>query len=79
MTKFAITAAALLAIAAFASAPARAGEAGGPTAKNGQCWLDHSGRDERYGMWQACPQTASATTTSTTTATAHRKHKAASR
>ena len=55
---------ATVAFGAFlASAPAMAdANHGGPVAKNGQCFKYSPGsesRDYRFGVWGACPQTAS--------------------
>ena len=63
MRQFAISAAAATAFAALlASAPAQADILNGAPAKNGnQCFtFSHSqARDARFGIWGACPQTAS--------------------
>jgi hypothetical protein len=63
MRQFTISAAALTVFAALlASAPAQAEmSGGGPTQKAGQCFKYSSGNDKdgRFGLWTACPQTAS--------------------
>ena len=55
--KLAIAAAALIAAAAFFTAPAGADYIGaGPLHQNGKCWKDTGGsRDSRYGTWIDCP------------------------
>jgi len=73
MKKLTFSAAAIIAVAgALASAPANAeNNAGGPIVKGDQCftYMKGSGHDARFGTWNACPQTASATTTTTRTVT----------
>jgi len=63
MRQFTISAAAATVLAAlFASAPAQADILNGASAKNGnQCFTYSAGgtRDSRFGIWGACPQTAS--------------------
>jgi hypothetical protein len=64
MLKFIISAAALIAVAAFVTVPASAEYVGGGPRVNaeGKCWKDTNGglRDGRYGTWVECPKTASA-------------------
>jgi hypothetical protein len=62
MKKFMISAAALIAVAAFVTVPASADYVGGgPRVQNGKCWLDLAGpRDGRYGVWRDCPKGAAA-------------------
>ena len=64
MRQFAISAAVATVFAALlASAPAQADVLNGAPAKAGnQCFKFSTGqgRDERFGSWGACPQTASA-------------------
>ena len=63
MRQFTISAAAATVFAALlASAPAQADILNGAPAKAGnQCFKMSTGqgRDERFGLWGACPQTAS--------------------
>jgi|SRR5580704_13565386 hypothetical protein len=61
MMKLTISAATLIAVAAF-SVPANADYVGGgPRVQNGKCWKDLAGpRDGRYGVWTECPKAASA-------------------
>jgi hypothetical protein len=65
MRQFTISAAvATVFVALLASAPARADILNGAPNKVGnQCFKfsTGNGRDERFGLWGACPQTASAT------------------
>ena len=65
MYQFTISAAVATVFAAFlASAPAQADLLNGaPKQAGSQCFTlsTGQGRDERFGMWGACPQTASAT------------------
>jgi hypothetical protein len=60
MTKLMISAAALIAVAAF-TVPASADLIGGGPRVNaeGKCWKDASGHDARYGIWTTCPKAAS--------------------
>jgi hypothetical protein len=64
MRQFTISAAAATVLAALlASAPAQADILNGAPAKNGnQCFTFSASqaRDARFGVWGACPQTASA-------------------
>jgi len=62
MRQFTIAAAVLTAfVALLASAPAQADHGGGPEVRAGQCFIygPTMGRDGRFGVWGACPQTAS--------------------
>jgi hypothetical protein len=60
MMKLTISAAALIAAAAFVTVPASADLiGGGPRVQNGKCWKDASGHDARYGTWTECPKAAS--------------------
>jgi len=61
MKKLMISAAAVIAVAAFA-APAGADYIGAaPIHQNGKCWKDTGGsRDGRYGTWVECPKAAAA-------------------
>jgi hypothetical protein len=66
MHKLTITAAAIAFGALLASAPAQADILNGAPEKNGsQCFAFSAGgsRDSRFGVWGACPQTASAAVT----------------
>jgi hypothetical protein len=61
MMKLMISAAAVIAVAAF-TVPASADLIGGGPRVNteGKCWKDNGGpRDARYGIWTACPKAAS--------------------
>ena len=61
MMKLMISAAALIAVAAF-TVPASADLIGGGPRVNaeGKCWKDNGGpRDARYGIWTTCPKAAS--------------------
>jgi hypothetical protein len=59
MKKLMISAAAVIAVAAF-TVPASADHIGGaPIKKDGKCWKDTGGgRDSRYGTWIDCPKVA---------------------
>jgi hypothetical protein len=60
MMKLMISAAAVMAVAAF-TVPASADYVGGGPRMNteGKCWKDLGGpRDGRYGLWTACPKAA---------------------
>jgi hypothetical protein len=61
MMKLTISAAALIAVAAFVTVPASADYIGGGVrVQNGKCWKDLAGpRDGRYGVWTECPKAAS--------------------
>jgi hypothetical protein len=62
MMKLTISAAALIAVAAFVTVPASADYIGGGPRVNaaGKCWKDLGGpRDARYGVWSDCPKSAS--------------------
>jgi hypothetical protein len=61
MRQFTI-AAATVAIAAFISAAPASADwiQGGPIKQNGQCWKNHQGNEQRFGVWIACPKPASA-------------------
>jgi hypothetical protein len=62
MMKLTISAAALIAAAAFITVPANADYVGGGPRVNaeGKCWKDLAGpRDGRYGVWTDCPKAAS--------------------
>jgi hypothetical protein len=60
MMKLTISAAAVIAVAAFVTVPASADHiGGGPIKQNGKCWKDTSGHDARYGSWQECPKPVS--------------------
>jgi hypothetical protein len=62
MREFAIATVAIAAL--FAAAPASAEHLqGGPTKKNGQCWVNHAAASEAtWGVWAACPAAASTPT-----------------
>jgi hypothetical protein len=80
MRQFTISAAALTVFAALlATAPAQAEmSGGGPTQNGNQCFKYSSGNDKdgRFGLWTACPQTAS---TAVATPRQTRRHRSASR
>jgi hypothetical protein len=80
MRQFTISAAAFTMFAALlVTVPAQAEmNGGGPTQKSGQCFKYSSGNDKdgRFGLWSACPQTAS---TPVATPRQTRQHRAASR
>jgi hypothetical protein len=61
MRKFTIAAATIAFGALLASAPAKALEDWGPKQVGNQCVKIHPyfARDQRFGVWSACPQTAS--------------------
>jgi hypothetical protein len=61
MMKLIISAAAVVAMAAFVAVPASADYIGGGLrVQNGKCWKDLAGpRDGRYGVWTDCPKSAS--------------------
>jgi hypothetical protein len=62
MRQFTLSAAATVFVALLASAPVRADVLNGaPKQAGNQCFTLSvgQGRDERFGMWGACPQTAS--------------------
>jgi len=67
MRQFMISAAAaMVAAMMLASAPAQAESLNGASPKNGsQCYKFSTGneRDSRFGLWTACPQTASVAAT----------------
>jgi len=81
MRQFTISAATLTVFAALlATAPAQAEMSGGAPTQNGsQCFKYSSGNDKdgRFGLWTACPQTASVAV-GTPRRTTHR-HRSASR
>jgi hypothetical protein len=60
MMKLMISAAAVIAVAAF-TVPASADMIHGAPIKNadGKCWREMNGHDARYGVWQDCPKKAS--------------------
>jgi hypothetical protein len=62
MRKLTIAAATIAFTALLASAPAKALEDWGPKQVGNQCVKIHPyfARDQRFGVWSACPQTASA-------------------
>jgi hypothetical protein len=81
MRQFTISAATLTVFAALlATAPAQAEiSGGGPTQNGSQCFKYSSGgndKDGRFGLWTACPQTAS---TPVATPRQTRRHRAAAR
>ena len=56
MMKLTISAAALIAVAAFVTVPASADYLGaGPLHQNGKCWKGNTGRDATFGTWVDCP------------------------
>jgi hypothetical protein len=60
MMKLTISAAALIAVAAFVTVPASAEHlGGGPIKQNGKCWKGNTGRDATFGTWVDCAQAAS--------------------
>jgi len=61
MMKLTISAAALIAIAAFVTVPASAEFLGGGPIKNsdGKCWKTNSGREASFGTWVDCAKAAS--------------------
>jgi hypothetical protein len=61
MMKLMISAAALIAVAAFTVPGSADYVGGGPrVSKDGKCWKDLGGpRDGRYGVWSDCPKAAS--------------------
>jgi len=71
MKKLTFSAAAIVAVAGvLASASANAEHnSGGPIINGSQCftYAKASSHDLNFGVWGACPKTASATTTTTTT------------
>ncbi len=80
MRQFTIFAAATVFAALAVSAPAQAEMLGGaPLQKGNQCFTYSKGNDKdgRFGIWGACPQTASATVAPATQQV--RRHRSASR
>jgi len=60
MMKLTISAAALIAVAAFVTVPASADYIGsGPIKQNGKCWRSFSGHEGTFGAWIECPSEAS--------------------
>ena len=61
MMKLTVSAAALIAVAAFVTVPASAEFLGGGAIKNaeGKCWKSNSGREASFGTWVDCAKAAS--------------------
>ena len=59
MKKLMVSAAAVIAVAAFTVPASAENLGGGPRVQNGKCWIDHGGHDARFGTWGACPRAAS--------------------
>jgi hypothetical protein len=60
MMKLTMSAAALIAVAAFVTLPASADHLGGGARVNAEGWKDNGGaRDARFGVWVECPKAAS--------------------
>jgi hypothetical protein len=68
MNKLTIAVATIAFGALLASAPARADHGGGLEVRGNQCFIygPTMGRDGRFGVWGACPQTASVAVAPTT-------------
>jgi hypothetical protein len=58
MRHFLVTAAAMMALATFASAPAKADRNWGPIQQGNQCWTNSTSSKE-FGYWGDCPKPAS--------------------
>ena len=59
MMKLTISAAALIAVAAFVTVPASAENlGGGPIKQNGKCWKGYGAHDASFGAWVECPNFA---------------------
>jgi hypothetical protein len=68
MRQLTIAAATIAITALISTAPVSADWiAGGPIKQNGQCWKNHQGNEQRFGVWVACPQPAAAPAVKRTT------------